>query len=70
MNFSVSSLVAGFFFGVWGLYLVRRAKREAHPPSLAIGLALLVYPYFVENAYLLWGIGTALLGAAYWFATR
>jgi hypothetical protein len=34
-------------------------------PSLVIGIALLAYPYFVENAYALWGIGAALLFLAY-----
>lgn len=64
MNFSVSGLAAGFVFGVIGLFLVRRAKREAHIPSLFIGVAMMAYPYFVENAYLLWGIGVVLLFAA------
>jgi hypothetical protein len=65
MTFTFSSLAAGFFFGVWGVFLIRRAKRESHIPSLFFGLALIVYPYFIENDYLLWGIGAVLCGAAY-----
>ncbi|MBI3544893.1 MAG: hypothetical protein HY075_16595 [Deltaproteobacteria bacterium] len=65
MSFSWSSLAAGFFFGVWGMFLIKRAKRESHLPSLLIGLALIVYPYLVENSYALWGIGFGLLFAAY-----
>jgi hypothetical protein len=63
-GFSWSALAAGFFFGVWGVFLIKRAKSESHLPSLFIGLALMIYPYFVENNYLLWGIGIVLLGAA------
>lgn len=65
MSFSISSLIAGFFFGVWGVFLVRRARRESHLPSLIFGVALLVYPYFVENAYLVWGIGAVICFLAY-----
>jgi hypothetical protein len=65
MNFSVSSIAAGFIFGVIGLYLVRRAKREANIASLLIGVAMMIYPYFIENDYLIWGIGVALTFGAY-----
>lgn len=65
MNFDLSSLAAGFIFGVFGFYFMKWGKREAHAPSLFIGLILLVYPYFVENAWLVWGIGVALLALAF-----
>jgi hypothetical protein len=29
---------------------------------VAIGLVLMVYPYFIYNSWLLWGIGLGLLG--------
>ncbi len=57
--------MAGFFYGVWGMFLVKRGRREAHPPSLIIGVALIVYPYFISNDYALWGIGAVLLFLAY-----
>jgi hypothetical protein len=65
MNWSFSALAAGFVYGVFGMALIRRAKKEAHPPSLVIGLALIVYPYIIENIYLLWGIGAILVVTAY-----
>jgi len=65
MNFSVSALAAGFFFGVWGVYFLRRGKSQEHVPSVVIGVALIAYPYFIENVYLLWGIGAALMFVGY-----
>ena len=61
MNFSVSGIAAGLIFGTIGMYLVGRAKRLAHIPSLVIGVALMVYPYFVASNILLWGIGAVLV---------
>lgn len=57
--------MAGFVFGVIGIYWIKRAKREAHLPSLVFGIALMAYPYFIENAYWLWGIGVGLCFLAY-----
>ena len=65
MNFTFSSVAAGFIFGVFGMFLIKRAKTESHFPSLFVGLALVSYPFFVENDYLLWGIGISLLFIAY-----
>ena len=53
-------LLAGFVFGVIGMYLVKRAKSEAHVPYFIIGLLMMIYPYFIENVYLVWGIGLGL----------
>lgn len=68
MNFSWSALVAGFIYGVCGLFLVRRAKREARFSDLILGVALMAYPYFTENIYLLWGLGAALLATTRLFS--
>lgn len=65
MNFSLSAIIAGLLFGTWGMYLIKRAKSEAHWPSLFIGLVLMIYPYLVDNIYLLWGIGISLVALAY-----
>ncbi len=61
MNFSISNLAAGFLYGTMGVYFIKRAKRLSHIPSLVIGAALLIYPYLLENEYLVWGIGAALV---------
>ena len=65
-NFTLSGIVGGLLFGIWGMYLVKKAKRDAHWPSLYIGIVLMVYPYFVTNDYLLWGVGVGLVALASW----
>lgn len=66
MNFSLSALIAGFVFGVFGVYFIKDGKRQALVSLVLVGLALLVYPYFIENIYLIWGIGVALLAYGFW----
>lgn len=65
MDFSISALAAGFIYGVFGMYLIKVSRKQSHVPNLIIGIALVIYPYFIDNDYLLWGIGAALLFAAY-----
>lgn len=61
MNFTPSAIFAGFIFGVLGMYFLKRGKNEAELPLFAVGLILVIYPYFVENVFLLWGIGVGLV---------
>ena len=65
MGFSFSSLAAGLIFGVLGLCLLKYGKAEAHVPHIVLGLGLMIYPYFVSNNWLLWGIGSGGLVLAY-----
>lgn len=65
MNFSLSSLAAGFVFGVFGVYILKQGKKDANIPKILIGVAMLAYPYFIENIYLIWGLGAVLLFLGY-----
>ena len=60
MNFSVSNLVAGLLFGVFGIYFFRIGKKNVNLKVMLSGFALMAYPYFVENKYATWGIGVVL----------
>lgn len=60
MNFTASGLAAGILFGVCGIYLLGKGRREANPWSLIIGVTMLLYPYAVSDDLALWGIGIAL----------
>ena len=66
-NFSTAGIVAGLVFGVFGMYLLKLGRKEGNIPHLMIGLALLVYPFYFQNNYALWGIGIGLLFMAYRF---
>jgi hypothetical protein len=66
LNFSFSSLMAGFVYGVIGIALFRKGKKEANFALYFIGVALMVYPYVVSGALLQWGTGAALCALAYY----
>jgi hypothetical protein len=61
MDFSVSNLFAGLVFGAFGISIFRLGKKRAHPAAIVTGLALMIFPYFIENTILMWVIGSALL---------
>jgi hypothetical protein len=65
-NLNPYSILAGFVFSTIGLGAFSYGKKlDLWQPRL-IGLVLMVYPYFVTNEWLLWGIGVGLL-VALWF---
>lgn len=54
-----STLFVIIVFSAMGLAAFRRGKREGNVICLLLGIALMVYPYFVEGLAL-----NALIGAA------
>ncbi|MGL5668711.1 MAG: hypothetical protein ACRDD9_21620 [Shewanella sp.] len=52
-------------FGLFGLGFFTYGKRQAAPIPLAVGLTLMIYPYFVTNLALLIAIGIALIALPY-----
>jgi hypothetical protein len=67
LDISASQIIAGILFGIIGLYLFRYGKRDGHYPHIFAGLALMIYPYFVSGDKLVWVIGLAICGAAYYW---
>jgi hypothetical protein len=62
-----SSLFLGVLFGAFGFaYFVYGKKQGAMIPLLS-GMALMVFPYFVANDWLLFLIGLALIAAPWCF---
>ena len=68
LDLSFSSIFAGFVFGVIGLYLLRAGRKNANFWHAIIGLAMMIYPYFVSGELLTWGVGAGLVVFA--FLTR
>jgi hypothetical protein len=60
------NILAGFIFGTIGWGALRFGRQLERWKPITIGLALMIYPYFVYNKYLLWSIG-ALLLILLWF---
>lgn len=67
LSFDVPSLIAGLVFGIVGLYVFRRGRKESSMRLVMLGLALMIYPYFVDGATLNWVVGFLLSGASYYY---
>jgi hypothetical protein len=63
---STSSLLWGLLWGTIGMGFFVYGKKQQEPIPLVCGLALMVFPYFVSNPYLVAVIGIALV-AIPWF---
>lgn len=60
-----SILFAGLLFGTVGLAAFVYGKKNASWRPMVVGVALMVYPYFVEQTWLLYGLGVALCAALF-----
>jgi hypothetical protein len=54
-------------FGSIGLGYFIYGKRQSAPLPLICGIALIVFPYFVSNTWLLVGIGVILCSIPYFW---
>lgn len=57
---STSILLAGVLFGAVGVGYVLYGRKQRAPLPLLSGVALMVIPYFLSNAVLLFVLGIAL----------
>jgi hypothetical protein len=58
-------LLWGLLFSSCGLGFFLYGKKQRRVVPLVCGLALMGYPYFVSNSWLLVGIGVALTAVPY-----
>jgi hypothetical protein len=54
---SAANLIGGFVFGSVGFVAFAYGKRMNLWKIMFLGLGLMVFPYFVENMSMLYGIG-------------
>jgi hypothetical protein len=57
----MTTLIFGLLFGAVGTVYLALAKREHDVTYLLCGVALILYPYFVENVLFIVLIGAALI---------
>lgn len=62
---SPAALFASLLFGVLGFAAFRYGKKQALLPPMGIGIALMVYPYFVSQTWLIYAIGCVLCGGLF-----
>lgn len=64
---SAADLFASLLFGIVGFAAYRYGKKAGSLSPMAIGVTLMVYPYFVSQTWLLYAIGFVLCAALYLF---
>ena len=69
MDINVGELFASFLICSIGLVALMYGKRQGRIPPMLAGLVLLVFPYFVSNLFVMFGIALAVLGGL-WGAIR
>lgn len=58
-------LVAGLLFGGVGFVAFMYGKKTMNVRAMALGGALMAYPYFTPSGSLQWVVGSALTAALY-----
>lgn len=61
------SLFGAIVFGSVGLATFVYGKKSGLMKPMVIGLALMIYPYFIEQAWLVFAIGSGLCWLLYVF---
>ncbi len=58
---------AALLFGAIGFFAFRYGRRQSNFKMLGIGIALMVYPYFISDVVMTYVVGIALVGASFIF---
>jgi len=59
-SISFATIALAVFFSLVGFAAYRYGKKNGEPRQLFLGIALMVYGYFVSNAWVSLAIGTIL----------
>ena len=66
-SLQVPNLIAGVVFGSVGFGAFIYGKKQSSLKTVMIAIGLMVYPYFVSNAVVLYALGIALTAALFIF---
>jgi hypothetical protein len=69
MDLDANALLASLFIGLIGAACFVYGRRQSRLPPMAVGAAMVIYPYFVPNIVAMAAVAVALL-AAMWAAMR
>ena len=61
----MGQLAGGLVFGAIGFVALAYGKRQASVRTMLLGVALMVYPYFVANTLALYAVGALLTAAVF-----
>ena len=65
--FAMPKIIAWIIFGAIGFGVFMYGKKERSIKPLIIGIALMGYPYFVNNTFWLYGVGAGLCLVLYFW---
>ena len=65
--FSAGNLIGNLLFSCIGFVAFIYGKKQSLWKTMLLGVALMIYPYFVSNEWLMYGIGAALTAALFVF---
>jgi hypothetical protein len=69
VDLDANALLASLFIGLVGAACFVYGRRQGRLPPMAVGAAMVIYPYFVPNVLVMVGVAIALL-VAMWGALR
>jgi len=58
-------ILGAILFGIIGYVAFRRGRKRSQVQLTWTGVALMLYPYAIDQAWLLWVLGVALCGWLY-----
>ena len=64
---STANIFASIIFGSIGFAVFIYGKKQASGKAMAIGIALMVYPYFITNTLANYLVGAVLVAALFIF---
>ena len=67
MDIDAASLFASLIVSGVGYFLFSYGRKASDMPKVAVGLVMLVYPYFVSNTIVMIGIAVALVAGLWAF---
>lgn len=66
MDFSFGSLVCSMLVTGVGFVFFKYGRKRSRPMFLIFGIAMMIYPYFIDNVYWMLGIAAAISGVLYY----
>ena len=62
---SPANLFGSLLFGIIGFSVYRYGKNTDSFKRMLVGVALMVYPYFIDETWLIYAIGLGLCGSLF-----
>ncbi|HPF12743.1 MAG: hypothetical protein H6830_07970 [Planctomycetes bacterium] len=67
MNFELNNLIAGFLFGSIGMVAFVYGKRMVQWSTMFLGMALMAFPYLIEDTLWVYIVGVVLTACLFVF---